>query len=180
MEDGRQLLDAESTTAFRGLVARANYMAQDRAELQYPVKELCRCMSAPDNDVWGRLKRLVRYLVGRPRAVMQFKWQAFEDVLDVDSDANWAGCRVTRKSTSGVTLLWGKVCLRSYSSTQATISQSSAESELIALVRATISGSSSRSGACRRLGGARCGFKSNSSEGSLSSQKSWAPEIQRI
>ena len=72
-EEGRQLLDVESTTAFRALVARANYMAQDRVELQYPVKELCRCMSAPDNDAWGRLKRLVRYLVGRPRAVMQFK-----------------------------------------------------------------------------------------------------------
>ena len=101
-------------------------MAQDRAELQYPVRELCRCMWAADNDAWGRLKRLVRYLVGRPRAVMQFKWQAFEDVLDVYSDANWAGCRASRKSTSGGTLLWGKVRLRSYSKTQATIAQSSA------------------------------------------------------
>ena len=49
-EEGRQLLDAEFTSVFRALVARANYMAQDRAELQYPVKELCRCMRAPDND----------------------------------------------------------------------------------------------------------------------------------
>ena len=55
-EEGRQLLDAEVTTAFRALVARANYMTQDRAELQYPVKELCRCMSAPDNDAWNSLK----------------------------------------------------------------------------------------------------------------------------
>ena len=29
-EEGRQLLDAEFTTAFRALVARANYMAQER------------------------------------------------------------------------------------------------------------------------------------------------------
>ena len=30
-EEGRQLLDAEFTAAFEALVARANYMAQDRA-----------------------------------------------------------------------------------------------------------------------------------------------------
>ena len=75
---------------------------------------------------------------------MQFKWQAFEDLLDVYSDANWAGCRVSsrvsRTSTSGGTLLWGTVCLRSYSKTQATIAQSSAESELIAVVRAACEG----------------------------------------
>ena len=88
----------------------------------------------------GRLKRLVRYLVGRPRAVMRFEWQDMPEILDVYSDANWAGCKVSRKSTSGGTLMMGKVCLKSYSKTQATIAQSSAESELIAVVRAACEG----------------------------------------
>ena len=52
------------------------------------------------------------------------------------SDANWAGCRCSRKSTSGGTVLWGGACLKSYSKTQGTIAQSSAESELIAVVKA--------------------------------------------
>ena len=86
-------------------------------KLQFPVTELCCCMSAPDVDAWSKLKRLVRYLVGRPRAVMKFDWQATPEVLDVYSDANWAGCKVSRKSTSGGTLMWGKVCLKSYSKT---------------------------------------------------------------
>ena len=103
--------------------------------MQYPVRELCRCMSTPDNDAWSRLRRLVRYLVGRPSAVMQFKWQAFEDVLDVYADANWSVCRASKKSSSGGTLLGGKVCLRNYPKTQTTITQSSAEPELIAVVR---------------------------------------------
>ena len=102
---GREPLDAEHTTMYRALVARANYMAQDRAELQFPVKELCRYMSAPDADAWARLKRLVKYLVGRPRAVMKFCWQTLPEVLDVYSDANWAGCKLSRKSTSGGTLV---------------------------------------------------------------------------
>ena len=52
------------------------------------------------------------------------------------SDANWAGCKVCRESTSGGTVLWGTVYLKSYSKTQGTIAQSSAESELIAVVKA--------------------------------------------
>ena len=72
---GRAPLDAEYTTTFRAMVERSNYMAQGRAELQIPVGELRCCMSAPDVDDWVRLKRLVRYLVDRPRAVMKCGWQ---------------------------------------------------------------------------------------------------------
>ena len=97
-------------------------------------------MSAPDMDAWTRLKRLVRYLVGRQRAVMRFAWQAYSDVVAVCSDANWTGCKLSRTGTSGGTLLWGQVCLKSYSKTQATIAQSSAESGLIAVVRAACEG----------------------------------------
>ena len=43
-------LDPSSATQYRALVARANYVAQDRAEIQYAVQELCRCVSAPNQD----------------------------------------------------------------------------------------------------------------------------------
>jgi hypothetical protein len=62
-------LSPAMATQYRGLTARANYMAQDRAEIQYAVKELCRTMSAPNNDSWSKLQRLAKYLAGRPRAV---------------------------------------------------------------------------------------------------------------
>ena len=124
-------------TQYRGLTARANYMAQGRAEIQYAVKELCRTMSAPNNDSWGKLKRLAKYLAGRPRAVSLYLWQTATDVVDVYSDANWAGCKTSRKSTSGGSVLWGSSVLKSYSKTQGTIAQSSAESELIAVVKAS-------------------------------------------
>ena len=86
-------LSPAAATQYRGLTARANYMAQDRAEIQYAVKELCRTMSAPTNDSWGKLQRLAKYLAGRPRAVSLFSWQCATDVVDVYSDANWAGCK---------------------------------------------------------------------------------------
>ena len=84
-------------------------------------------MSSPNMDAWNKLKRLGRYLVGRPRAVTKINWQSNSEVVDVHSDANWAGFKTSRKSTSGGTVLWGGVCLKSYSKTQGTVAQSSAE-----------------------------------------------------
>ena len=66
---GSEPLEPEIATQYRALTARANYMAQDRAELQFAVKELCRTMSAPTNDSLGKLRRSARYLSGRLRAV---------------------------------------------------------------------------------------------------------------
>ena len=115
-------------------------MAQDRAEIQYAVKELCRTMSAPNNVSWSKLQRLAKNLAGRPRAVSLFSWQRATDVVDVYSDANWAGYKTSRKSTSGGTVLWGSSVLKSYNKTQGTVAQSSAESELIAVVKSACAG----------------------------------------
>ena len=96
---------------------------------------MCRIMSAPDHNAWEQLKRLARYLAGKPRAMSSYPWQRETDTLDAYSDANWAGCKTSRKSTSGGTRMWGQACFKSYSKTQGTIAQRSAESELIAVVK---------------------------------------------
>ena len=74
-------------------------------------------MSAPDHIVWERRKRLARYLAGKPRAVCSYTWQREPDTLDAYYDASWAGCKDSRNSTSGGTLMWGQACLKSYSKT---------------------------------------------------------------
>ena len=40
-------LESDRATMYRALVARGNYLAQDRPEIQFAVKELCRSMSKP-------------------------------------------------------------------------------------------------------------------------------------
>ena len=47
VELGDELLGARATTVFRGLVARVNFLAQDRGDLQCASKECSRKMSAP-------------------------------------------------------------------------------------------------------------------------------------
>ena len=94
-------------------------------------------MSRPTPRAWELLERVGRYLKGRPRLVWKFDWQNPVDILDVHSDANWAGCRTSRKSSSGGTIAIGGHLIRAYSKTQAVIAKSSGESELYAVVRAS-------------------------------------------
>ena len=105
-------LEAGLASLFRAITVRANYISQDRADVQYAVKELCRRMSDPDEESMVRLKRLGRYLRGKPRAVSRFVWQTCPRTQDVFSDANWAGCRASRKSTSGGAIQLGTHCIR--------------------------------------------------------------------
>ena len=125
---------------FRMLAARCNYLAQDRPDLQYAAKEVCRKMSAPDEAAWGLLKRIARYLVGEGRLVYVYRRQTLPDEIVVWSDTDFAGCKYTRKSTSGGAIMLGGHCVKSWSSTQAKIALSSGEAEYSGIVKATSEG----------------------------------------
>ena len=76
MDDGEEEeevadeLSKIETTGFRGLAARANYLAQDRPDVQFSAKEICRRMSRPRQRDWESLKRLARYLVRYPELII--------------------------------------------------------------------------------------------------------------
>ena len=62
------------------------------------------------------------------------------DVVTIHTDANWAGDKVNRKSTSGGVIQIGEHFIKSWSKNQTLIALSSAESELYACVKATAEG----------------------------------------
>ena len=133
-------LPPAEATLFRGIAARCNYLQPDRPDIQFAVEECCRLMSRPTPRAWELLKRVGRYRKGRPGLVWKYDWQSPVKILDVHSDANWAGCRESRKSSSGGTIALGGHLIRSYSKTQSVIAKSSGESELYAVVRASSGG----------------------------------------
>ena len=90
---------------YRAASARLNYLALDRPDILFASKECSRRMSSPRNGDWVALKRVVRYLLGKPRLVWRFGWQEKPKFLSAFSDSNWAGCHDTRKSTSVSALL---------------------------------------------------------------------------
>ena len=135
-EDDQEVVGKEATQ-FRGLAARANYLSSDRADIQYATKEVCRGMAKPTKRHMRKLRRLGRYLVGCPRVVSEFGWQGRASEVKAYSDSDWAGCKRTAKSTSGGVLMLGEHCVKSWSTTQKSISLSSGEAELVAAVKAS-------------------------------------------
>ena len=93
-------------------------------------------MARPVALDWVKLKRLARYLAGKPRYVQRYEWQHFPSHLDAFADSDWAGDKTTRKSTSGGLLTMGGHLIKSWSSSQPTIALSSGEAELYAIVKA--------------------------------------------
>ena len=73
------------------------------------------------------LKRKGRYLVGAPRHVQSFQWQAPVNKLGVFTHSDWAGCRTTCRSTSGGVTMWEFNSAKIWSNTQARVVLSSAE-----------------------------------------------------
>ena len=115
---------------YRALSARANDLAQDRPDMTFSTKELCSKFAIPNNDSYAKLKRVVRYLIGLPMLVYVCDWQDMPTGLDVYTDTDFAGCKTTRRSTSGGTVMFGSHCVRHWATNQTTLSLSSGEAEL--------------------------------------------------
>ena len=81
-------LDAEEARKFRGVVARLNYLAVDRIDMQYAVKEAARRMSKPMATDWKSVVKIGRYLAGKPRLVMTFPWQHSVSVITTYTDSD--------------------------------------------------------------------------------------------
>ena len=128
-------LQPAEATRYRRLVARANYMALDRCDIQYAVKELSRGMSTPRASHWKALLRLGKFLQQYPRFVNDFHWQQPTTVVHTFVDSDWAGEEPGRKSTSGGAMQLGTHLIKTWASTQNVVALSSGEAELYAILK---------------------------------------------
>ena len=133
-------LGETESSHYRAIVARCNYTAPDRPDIAYAVNELARHMASPTEGDWQRLERLGRYLKGKPRLEQVYEWQNEQTTLRIYSDADWAGCKETRKSTTDGCVKIGEHPIKGWSKTQSLIALSSGESELYATLKAAAEG----------------------------------------
>ena len=54
-------------------------MAQDRVDIMFATKEICRKMASPDKGSWKKLTRLARYLISHKRMLLKYNWQGEEE-----------------------------------------------------------------------------------------------------
>ena len=116
-------------TRFIVLVARVSYLSQDRPDLKFASMQVCCAMAKPTMRDMERVKRVGRYLVGKPRARCWFRWQQSGE-LEAYSDADWRGDKATRRSVSAGVIMRGGHYLKVWIKKQQVVALSSAESEL--------------------------------------------------
>ncbi|XP_021979082.1 uncharacterized mitochondrial protein AtMg00810-like [Helianthus annuus] len=118
----------EDPKLYRSLVGALQYLTFTRPDISYAVQQICIHMHHPSIDHWQALKRIIRYIQGT--ADYGLTLSSCSDIpLRAYTDADWAGCPDTRRSTSGYCVYMGQNLLSWSSKRQSTISRSSAEAE---------------------------------------------------
>ena len=107
-EEHQEQFEDEQVSKYSALVARCNYIAPDRPDIPYTVKELARGMALPTKGDWQRLKRLARYFKGQPTMQQSSEWQESLSIVKTHSDVDWASRRESGKSTAGGCITIGK------------------------------------------------------------------------
>ena len=121
-------------------MALLNYYGQDCPEAQYAAKEASKDMAKPRVGSWVKVKRVVRFLMGRRAVVWRFGWQDEGQEIRVYTDSDWGGSRGDRRSTSGGVVMYGDHCWKTWSTTQGAVALSSAEAEFYGMVEGTLRG----------------------------------------
>jgi len=138
--DLEEPVDEETHALYRRMVGKLQWVVVLRPDLAYTVKELARSLTQPTRKDMHRLKHCVKYIKGtlhyrttlQPQVILSSTGDTTFDV-HVHTDANWAGCAYTRKSTTGVLVQFLCTCVNFSSKTQTIHAMSSAESELYAM-----------------------------------------------
>jgi len=120
---------------FRSLAGALQYLTFTRPDIAYVVQQVCLHMHDPRETHLAALKRILRYVRGTLHLGLVLRPCQQEDLV-VYSDADWAGCPDTRKSTSGYAVFLGDNLISWSSKRQNTVSRSSAEAEYRAVANA--------------------------------------------
>ena len=95
----------------------------------FALKEAAQYLQEPRWFDWCWLGRLVWYFCDTGSYAMHLQHSGNTEEVIAYSDADWAGCTDTRRSTSCCLIFWGDVLLHAHSRTQVQIGLSSPESE---------------------------------------------------
>ncbi|GJX07799.1 ribonuclease H-like domain-containing protein, partial [Tanacetum coccineum] len=115
-------------TLYRSLAGSLQYLTFTRPDISYAVHQVCLHMHDPREPHLSALKRILRYVRGTLDYGLQLFSSSTTDLVAY-TDADWAGCPTTRRSTSGYCVFLGNNLLSWSSKRQPTLSRSSAEAE---------------------------------------------------
>ncbi|GKD59505.1 retrovirus-related pol polyprotein from transposon RE1 [Tanacetum coccineum] len=129
LSDGPSFSDP---TLYRSLVGALQYLTITRPDLSYAVNQASQFLHAPTTAHFRSVKRILRYVKGTLAFGLTFRRPHSISILGY-SDADWARCIETRRSTYGYSIFLGGNLVSWSAKKQPTVSRSSCESEYRAM-----------------------------------------------
>ncbi|KAK7603621.1 hypothetical protein V9T40_003620 [Parthenolecanium corni] len=121
------------TFPYRSAVGALLYLARgSRFDIAFAVSVLSRSLENPTVEDVGRVKRVFRYLAGRKDLKLVYRSEPESRVMSCYSDADFAGCQTTLRSTTGVVIMFADAAVCWLSRRQQLVSDSTCEAETIA------------------------------------------------
>jgi hypothetical protein len=113
---------------YRSMIGSLLYLTATRPDIQFSVCLCAHFQASPRTSHWQAVKRIFRYLRHTPDFGL---WYSASSSLALHgfSDADFAGCRLDRKSTSGTCLFLGSSLVSWSFRKQSSVSQSTTEAE---------------------------------------------------
>lgn len=103
LDDGDLISDPAQ---YRCLAGALQYLTFTRPDISYAVHQICLYMHNPQVPHLHALKRIIHYLQGTKLHGIQLRKSNVTELVAY-SDADWAGCPDTRRSTSGYCVFLG-------------------------------------------------------------------------
>ncbi|XP_019228021.1 PREDICTED: uncharacterized protein LOC109209247 [Nicotiana attenuata] len=128
--DGELLSDPSE---YRSMVGAFQYLTMTRPDIAYVVNVVSQFMHAPRTTHMHCVKRIFRYLQGTLTYGLTLRALCLTSIVIAYSDADWAGCPDSRRSTSGFAVFLGSNLIFWRAKKQPTVSKSSTEAEYRAI-----------------------------------------------
>ncbi|GJV67031.1 retrovirus-related pol polyprotein from transposon RE1 [Tanacetum coccineum] len=119
-------------TTYQSLVGALQYLIITRPDLLYAVNQVSQNLHAPTTDHFQAVKRILQYVKGTISFCLTFSQPKRNNILGY-SDADWARCLDTSRSTYGYSIFLGGNLVSWSAKKQPTVSRSSCESEYRAM-----------------------------------------------
>jgi hypothetical protein len=118
-------------TLYRAMIGSLMYLTASRPDIMFSVCLCARYQASPRESHMVAVKRIIRYLKGKPNLGL---WYPVEGNLDLIAyaDADFGGCPINRKSTSGGVQFMGNRLVSWQCKKQQSVSLSTCEAEYIA------------------------------------------------
>ncbi|KAK1379096.1 hypothetical protein POM88_025840 [Heracleum sosnowskyi] len=118
-------------SSYRGMVGSLLYLTASRPDIMFATCLCARFQADPRESHLVAIKRIFRYLQGTPNLDIWYPRESGFELIGY-SDADYAGCKMDMKSTTGTCQFLGNKLMSWFNKKQNSVSTSTAEAEYIA------------------------------------------------